>query len=53
MWVLNKPKGWKIYLQLSFKYYKEINNLKHMQYSNVSIIEILKMKNYVYNYLYN
>jgi hypothetical protein len=28
------------------------NNLKHMQYSNVSIIEILKMKNYVYNYLY-
>lgn len=29
------------------------NNLEHMQYSNVGIIKILRMKNYVYNYLYN
>jgi len=29
------------------------NNLKHMQYSNVGIIKILRMKIYVYNYLYN
>jgi hypothetical protein len=29
------------------------NNLEHMQYSNVGSIEIIRMKNYVYNYLYN
>jgi hypothetical protein len=32
---------------------KDKNNLEHMQYSNVGIIKIQRMKNYVYNYLYN
>jgi hypothetical protein len=29
------------------------NYLEHMQYSNVGIIEIIRMENYGYNYLYN